>query len=112
METFVADFERERTIVRGLRHPNVCRLYGVSQTPGYFCLVYDYLEGGSLAALLRDRTRHYDLFAIALDVAEGMDYLHRKGVMHRDLKVSQQWGVGGGGRSAWQGRPTRAMQDS
>lgn len=61
----------------------------VLHVTGYYCLVYDFLEGGSLAALLRDRSKSYDLFAIAIDVAEGMDYLHRRGVMHRDLKVGK-----------------------
>lgn len=44
-ERFLADFERERSIVRGLRHPNLCRLYGVSASPGDYCLIYDFLEG-------------------------------------------------------------------
>ncbi len=82
----LADFERERRIVKSLRHPNLCRLFGVSTCPGSLCLVYDFLEGGSLAGLLRDRRKGYDLLQIALDVAEGMDYLHKRGVMHRDLK--------------------------
>lgn len=57
-----------------------------NQTTGSLCLVYEFLEGGSLAALLRDRRKSYDVLQIALDVAEGMDYLHKRGVMHRDLK--------------------------
>ena len=36
---FLSDFERERTIVRGLRHPNLCRFYGVSTPPGHAALV-------------------------------------------------------------------------
>lgn len=33
-------------------------------TPGSLCLVYDFLEGGSLAGLLRDRSKGYDLFQV------------------------------------------------
>lgn len=89
MERFLADFERERNIMRGIRHPNLCRFYGVSIAPAHCCLVYSFLEGGSLAELLRDRSKRYDLFGLALDIAQGMDYLHKRGAMHRDLKVSQ-----------------------
>jgi serine/threonine protein kinase len=107
----LADFERERRIVKSLRHPNLCRLFGVSTCPGMsvfvcawiepvcchqpapcigwidrmilpfltdtcpiltntntgsLCLVYDFLEGGSLAGLLRDRSKGYDLFQARL----------------------------------------------
>ena len=87
MEEFLANFERERTIVRALRHPNLCRFYGVSISPGHYSLVYQFLEGGSLGGLLRNKSKSYDMFAIAMGVAEGMDYMHKRGVIHRDLKV-------------------------
>jgi len=63
-------------------------------------LVYEYMEGGSLAALLREGGREggrgFDLRQLAQDVAEGMEYLHRRGVMHRDLKVWREGGREGG----------------
>lgn len=71
----------------GIRHPNLCRFYGVSVSPSHCCLVYSFLEGGSLADLLKDKQKRYDLFGLALDIAQGMDYLHKRGAMHRDLKV-------------------------
>jgi serine/threonine protein kinase len=103
---FLKDFERERTMVKGLRHRNLCRFYGVAVADEHYALVYQFLEGGSLTSLLQNRSKKYDLFGIALDIAEGMDYLHRKGAMHRDLKVrhcdhSQRNAVGGSWVASW-----------
>jgi serine/threonine protein kinase len=53
-----------------------------------FCLAYEFCEGGSLLSLLSDSTRYYEYLPIALDVANGMAYLHSRNVIHRDLKPS------------------------
>lgn len=53
-----------------------------------FCLAYDFCEGGSLLSLLSDKSRYYEYLPIALDIANGMAYLHAKQVIHRDLKPS------------------------
>ena len=53
-----------------------------------FCLAYDFCEGGSLLALLSDSRRYYEYLPIALDIANGMAYLHSRNVIHRDLKPS------------------------
>lgn len=39
--------------------------------PGSLCLVYDFLEGGSLAGLLRDRSKGYDLFQVRFFMGGG-----------------------------------------
>jgi mitogen-activated protein kinase kinase len=51
-------------------------------------LAFDFCEGGSLLSLLSDTTRYYEYLPIALDVANGMAYLHSRNVIHRDLKPS------------------------
>lgn len=49
----------------------------------------DYVEGTSLAVLVRDGPVEPERAARYLrDVAEAIDYAHRQGVLHRDLKPS------------------------
>jgi tRNA A-37 threonylcarbamoyl transferase component Bud32 len=85
-----AQFIREVQIMDSLRHPNIVPLYGVSLEEGNNpCLVMEYLEGGSLF----DRLGGSPLTAeqqqrIALDIAHGLQYLHDRDVLHRDLKSS------------------------
>lgn len=84
----VADFCREIAIVRHLKHPNICRFYGASVGPTSCCLLYEFLDGGSLADVIRDHRRSIDVVWLAKEVACGMAYLHQQGVLHRDLKPS------------------------
>jgi hypothetical protein len=84
----VDELRREADIAARLRHPNICDLVGVAADAECFCLAYDYCEGGSLLSLLRDATRYYEYLPIALDIANGMAYLHSRNVIHRDLKPS------------------------
>ena len=84
----VDELRREADIAARLSHPNVCDLVGVAADPECFCLAYDFCEGGSLLSLLTDSRRYYEYLPIALDVANGMAYLHSRSLIHRDLKPS------------------------
>jgi serine/threonine protein kinase len=84
----VDELRREADIASRLEHPNICDLVGVAADPECFCLAYEYCEGGSLLSLLSDPTRYYEYLPIALDIAQGMAFLHKKCIIHRDLKPS------------------------
>lgn len=84
----VDELRREADISSRLKHPNICDLVGVAADPECFCLAIDYCEGGSLLSLLVDSSRFYEYLPIALDIANGMAYLHSRNVIHRDLKPS------------------------
>ena len=84
----VDELRREADIAARLSHPNIVDLVGVAADPECFCLAYDFCEGGSLLGLLSDSRRFYEYLPIALDIANGMAYLHSRNIIHRDLKPS------------------------
>lgn len=84
----VDELRREADIAARLNHSNICDLVGIAADSECFCLAYEYCEGGSLLSLLTDSSRYYEYLPIALDIANGMAYLHSRNVIHRDLKPS------------------------
>ena len=79
----VDELRREADIAARLHHPNICDLVGLAADPECFCLAYDFCEGGSLLSLLSDSRRYYEYLPIAMDIANGMAYLHSRSVIHR-----------------------------
>ena len=81
-------FRREAEAAARLQHPNVCPIldYGWSGAIEY--LVMPYLSGGSLADLMTGRrlVAAERAAAVAAQAALGLDYAHRRGVVHRDVK--------------------------
>uniref|UniRef100_A0A6N2LIQ2 Protein kinase domain-containing protein n=1 Tax=Salix viminalis TaxID=40686 RepID=A0A6N2LIQ2_SALVM len=58
--------------------------------PPVFCIITEYLAGGSLRKFLHQQEPHSVplnlVLKLALDIAHGMQYLHSQGILHRDLK--------------------------
>lgn len=94
---FIERFRREAKTIGRLRHPNIVNVtdFGITgendQTLAY--LVMEHLEGGTLAAKLKDK-RPLPL-ADALDILKqtcaAIDEAHRLGILHRDLKPENIW---------------------
>lgn len=78
-------FHTEVDVISKLRHPNVCLFLGVAVAPPTYCLVLEYLGGGTLFERLREAPE-IDTLRIATGVARGMAYIHSKHLIHRDLK--------------------------
>ncbi|KAJ8423018.1 hypothetical protein Cgig2_023355 [Carnegiea gigantea] len=86
------EFLREVEILSQLRHPNIVLLLGVCPEMG--CLVYEYMENGSLEEhIFRHNGRPllpwFARFRIAFEIACGLAFLHSKkpeSIVHRDLK--------------------------
>lgn len=66
------------------------QLVAAVKMPPVYCIITEYLPLGSLRAYLHKLEKKslplQKLFAIALDIARGMEYIHSQGVIHRDLK--------------------------
>src|ERR1700687_1255810 len=80
-------FEREARAISSLSHPNICHLYDVGQQDGTSYLVMEYLEGETLADVLRKGPlRLEQVLKYGIEICEGLEKAHRSGVTHRDLK--------------------------
>jgi Tfp pilus assembly protein PilF len=83
-----ARFQREISIARQLKHPNILTLLDVGSAQGLLYFTMPYVEGGTLRELLR-RERQLPLkvaIALARDVAGALDHAHGEKVIHRDIK--------------------------
>ncbi|CEG50421.1 tkl protein kinase [Plasmopara halstedii] len=80
------EFYREVAVVSKLRHPNIVLFLGVAISPPRYCLVFEFMENGTLTDLIRARKGPIDFFRLVAEMAMGMNYLHLCSIMHRDLK--------------------------
>lgn len=82
----------EAGIMSLLRHPKILQLYGVSLTTQTIWIISELCSCGSLRMILSNKRMELSFMtrlSIALDIAEGLNYLHtrRPQIIHRDLKV-------------------------
>jgi serine/threonine protein kinase len=83
-------FVREARSTAQLKHPGLVAIYDTGQTDdGTFYLVEEFVPGVTLANRLRaGRFDFRQTAALVADVADALDYAHRHGVIHRDVKPS------------------------
>ena len=81
-------FLREIRVVARLHHPHLLPLYDSGEAHGFLYYVAPYVEGGSLRDhLARDgRLPLARSLRLARETADALDYAHRQGVVHRDVK--------------------------
>lgn len=80
---------REARAIKKLRHRNIVQIYGLGETPqGEPFVVLEYLQGQTLAAMLKESWRVEPFLAarIIADIAGGLAVAHAEQVIHRDLK--------------------------
>ena len=87
---FVSRFQREAQAAARLVHPNIVQVFdsGRDERTGQYFIVMEYIEGSSCAEILRDDgwMEVDDALKIIEQACEGLDYAHRHGVVHRDVK--------------------------
>mmetsp|Transcript_13162 Transcript_13162/g.37357 ORF Transcript_13162/g.37357 Transcript_13162/m.37357 type:complete len:947 (+) Transcript_13162:778-3618(+) len=84
----VKAFEAEARLLLGVRHPNIVQFLGIfTSDNGQKYLVSELVKLGSLENVLHKNTGMSveQLMALARDIAAGLDYLHKSGIIHRDL---------------------------
>ncbi len=85
----VARFEREARAMARLEHPHITPIYAVGQQDGRPFIVMKHLEGMSLARYLGSVPGPLpvpEVLALARQLCAGLDFIHQRGCVHRDIK--------------------------
>ncbi|GAB4504837.1 MAG: hypothetical protein Fur0043_18310 [Anaerolineales bacterium] len=88
-------FVQEARMMAKWRHDNIVQIYYADHHPdGFFYYVMEYVDGSDLASILSfyadsgELMPLADVLHIARSIASALDYAHRQGVIHRDVKPS------------------------
>ena len=96
-ERFVARFRREALAVAKLIHPNIVQVYDTGVDEGRHYIVMEYVAGRSGAQILQRHgpVKPATAADIGIQACAGLDYAHRRGIIHRDVKPGNLMIVGG-----------------
>jgi serine/threonine protein kinase len=115
-EKFIARFRREALAVAKLIHPNIVQVYDTGVDASRHYIVMEYVEGRSGAQILQTKgTVDPDVAVeIGIQSCAGLEYAHRQGIIHRDVKPGNLMVIGGpasNGPSAVHGEMTVKLTD-
>ena len=96
-ERFVARFRREALAVAKLIHPNIVQVYDTGVDEGRHYIVMEYVAGRSGAQILQRHgpVKPATAADIGIQACAGLDYAHRRGIIHRDVKPGNLMVTGG-----------------
>jgi serine/threonine protein kinase len=87
--TFMARFEREIQLAADLRHPRILPVFDFGEHEDMPYFVMAYMPRGTLEEYVAQEPLPLNqTLRYISQIAEGLDYLHQQGVIHRDLKAS------------------------
>ena len=81
-------FKREARAAARLQHPHIVTIYELGEVDGRPFIAMELLEGMDMAAALKQRDRYSSsqLLKMTADICHALDYAHKNGVVHRDVK--------------------------
>jgi serine/threonine protein kinase len=83
----LARFEREAKLLATLNHPHIAQIHALEDVNGQKLLVMELIEGETLADRIAGGPIPVEeAISLFLQIAEGLEAAHEKGVIHRDLK--------------------------
>ena len=79
---------REIHILKLIRHPNVCQIYEIIETPKQLYLIMEYAPGGELFDYIvtNQRVKEKEACKFFHQIISGVEYIHKLNIVHRDLK--------------------------
>lgn len=89
MKEMVAALDQEIDTMQHLEHPNIVQYLGCERKEYSISIFLEYISGGSVGSCLRKHGKFEESLVSSLtrQIIEGLAYLHREGVLHRDLKA-------------------------
>ena len=84
----VQRFLREARAAAKLRHPNIIPVYEYGQVDDENIIIYEFVAGETLKSYIKrhEKIELSETTRIVREIAEGLDYAHRQGIIHRDMK--------------------------
>jgi len=80
-------FAREAKAAAALSHPHICTVYEIGEEENRYFIAMECIEGQSLKQkILKGPPNQTEALDIAIQVAEGLEEAHKKGIIHRDIK--------------------------
>jgi serine/threonine protein kinase len=87
-ERLVRRFQNEASIMAGIDHPNIVKVYDIGEVERHHFIVLEWIDGGSLAGFLDRSGFMHPQVALQMIycVCDALSVAHKRGIIHRDIK--------------------------